>query len=303
MFSRLKLLSAAPQLLDALKSYSDSFQLERSWSHSGIHTVHLSLKKDEVNYNSWGIDTNEAVALAKSYMEMVERIHSTIMPSLWMTFDQKFVQNLNQDLISNFMSTTSGCAAHLTRSSCFKNSEEEIVERHSFTEICLKNISPLRIYNNTLIWRAPNNYFVSLAYYLIPDGGVIFGAGAGSNENKAILKAQFELSGAVAWSRNPSNVKMLMESNCSTGSSFVRKKHLLLNDLPAFMQKTAPNGIVKSVDVYYGCIDLLPEFSNVAGLNVTRAVSPDLIPFSFLPLREQPFGALFDSELEHCVVV
>ncbi len=282
MFSRLRLLLVAPKILQALQEIAGDVYIEKVWVSNNIKTVHVSLEYNNKRYDTWGADSNEALALAKSLMEMVERLHADKVPAGWPASDS---------LVQQYLSTTSGCAAHLDYNSAASASRLELIERHQMLRAFLLSESPMLSTDSHFIWKSVNQTFVSLAYKKLVEGGYVFGSGAASTIDMANEKASHEISGITAWSKNKRNLEHLKSSTQENGPSKIQAYHLQLESLPSFLYRSDIQQD-SSVDIQTNSVELLEPFREIPGLVVVRSFSNYLQPFSFLPHSEMRLNPL-----------
>lgn len=301
MLSKIRLLAKSGYLLDALKSCCDDVQISASWHHAEVHTIHVSAKHEGKSLNAWGADKNESIALAKSLVELGERIHLKHTPNHWVNQSTGEIRThydlQNQwPILSNFMQTTSGMAAHFDRLEAQKNALNEMIERHVITKAMLEGIKAKAISKNTFIWQGPLETFVALIRHDTGNCRFVYGTAASKCASSAIEGAKREISALIHWSQNVANVNHLINTSVANRPSEIQAYHLSetheISALNSSCTKATPISTeITSNDIWMADITPHQSFLNL-GLKITRAFSPRMQPLYFGKLAEGPINQI-----------
>lgn len=283
-------------------------QLTTCWVNKKTKTIHVSAKYDGRNLNAWGTDTNESLALAKALVELTERIHLRTAPIAWLNASSK--QTLSHavllstwPILTAFMQTSSGMAAHYNEKNARKNALHEIIERHVITKAMLEGIAPRKIENDRFEWKGPFQTTVALVRHQMREqGSYLFGTAASSNFQEALAGATREISALIPWSQNAANVSHLLKTAISNRPSEIQAYHIeQKRQINILETSNSEEQILSShitlEDVWFTDIPLLKPFERT-GIKVVRAFSPLMQPLYFGKLAEGPINP-FAVDIHH----
>lgn len=301
MLSKLHLLMKSGDLLNAIKNYCTDVQLSASWEQNQVITIHLSTVSHGRRIHAWGSDRNESIALAKSLVELVERIHLMQAPATWQNLlsgELKTHKDLQSEwpVLSYFMATSSGMAAHFKRTESQKNSLHEIIERHVITRAMLQGVKAKAIFNDTFVWQGPLQTYVALVRHDTGNSRYVYGTAASKNMRSAIEAAKREISSTISWSRNSANINHLLKTAVANRPSEIQAFHLSESQDISVLDSTCSiltpdlSGIT-SKDIWIADITPLEAFAKL-GIKITRAFSPLMQPLYFGKLSEGPINPL-----------
>ena len=264
-------------------------------------TVHVSASFQGNRLNAWGADTNESLALSKALVELTERIHIRTIPITWQNaFSKEALTHADVliawPILSAFMQTSSGMAAHFDRSEAQLNSLDEIIERHVITKAMLEGIKAQAILNDTFLWKGPLNRHVALIRYDSGHGKYVYGTAASKSVNGAIDAARREISALIPWSQNAANISHLLKSAIANRPSEIQAYHLTHSTQigvldPSFKNESPVSLGISSKDIWTADIRPHDSFKNL-NLKITRAFSPFMQPLFFGRLSDGPINPL-----------
>lgn len=297
MLSSIHLLLKLPELINAVQDTVSDFHSEICWVGDQYFTIHVTALYKGHKYSAWGIDKNETLAFAKAVMELIERLHLNMKPCSWKNLDTNESIEHNEirqkfPIVDIFCETSSGVAAHLSKSCAINGSVAEIIERHVLTKATLESISPQENSNNTYIWQGPLNYHVCLMAHKLQSKGMILSSSAHKNPGQLIKASIKEISSMKEWCKNSHNVESLLSNYERGRPSEIQAYFLTGNPNLSFLEKrnesiVSPN--IKNEDIWISEVPLLPNFKSIRSLYITRAFSPLMQPLQF--------GKLVDSTI------
>jgi hypothetical protein len=297
MLSNIHLLLKLPTLIKAVKNTVSDFHSEICWVGDQYFTIQITALYKGHKYSAWGIDKNETLAFAKAVMELIERLHLNLTPLKWKNFETNQVvthQEIQRlfPIVDKFCETSSGVAAHLSKSSAINGSVAEIIERHVLTKATLESISPKENSSDTYIWKGPLKHHVCLMAHKLPSKGMIFSSSAHKNLSQLIKASIKEISSMKEWCKNSYNVESLLSNYEKGRPSEIQAYFLTENPNLSFLERqnesiVSPN--IEKKDIWTSEVTLLPNFKNIRSLYVTRAFSPLMQPLQF--------GKLLDSTI------
>jgi hypothetical protein len=290
VLNKLRLLLNSGELLDTIKSCCEDVQISGCWNHERLTTVHISASFKGNRLNAWGADKNESVAIAKSLVELVERIHIKVIPKSWknLSSGEQLADTEVQrkwPILQSFLQTSSGMAAHFNKSEAYRNSLSEIIERHVITKAMIEGINAQAILHDTFLWKGPLNRHVALIRHDTGDGKYVYGTAASKSANEAINSAKREISALIPWSKNAANITQLLKSATSNQPSEIQAYHLTHSSQigildPSFIDESPVSIEVSSEDIWIADIQPHDSFKNL-NLKITRAFSPLMQPLFF----------------------
>ncbi len=301
MLNKLRLLLNSGELLGALKASCSDLQISDCWLNENMKTIHVSANYQGRRLNAWGSDKNESVALAKSLVELTERIHLRLPPQTWQNMGTGKTKNHDQllsesPILSSFMQTSSGMAAHFSKTEAQTNSLNEIIERHVITRAMLQGIRARAISNNVFLWNGPLHTHVALIRHDTGSNKFIYGTAASKNASAAVEAAKREISALIPWSHNSANINHLIKTAVANRPSEIQAYHLSephkIFVLDSMSLSTPPDQSgIKSDDVWFA--DIAPvEAFKILNLKLTRAFSPKMQPLFFGKLSDGPINPL-----------
>lgn len=301
MLSELRLLLNSGELLDALKTSCSDLQISDCWLYGNMKTIHVSANYLGRRLNAWGSDKNESIALAKSLVELAERIHLRLLPSAWQNMGtgktKRHDELLNESpILSSFMQTSSGMAAHFSKNKAQSNSLNEIIERHIITKAMLQGIRARAISNDVFLWNGPLDTYVALIRHDIGNSKFIYGTAASNTERAAIEAAKREISALIPWSQNTANIDHLVKTAVAYRPSEIQAYHLSKSQSfdvldPTCLSGSADQSGIKTEDIWFADIAPIEAFKSI-GLKLTRAFSPKMQPLFFGKLSDGPINPL-----------
>ncbi len=299
MLSNLRLLLLTDELISCLKECVSDLRIEESWRHDEIKTINISATYSGRKISAWGSSKNEAIALSKSVMELIERIHITQEPTHWINRKNKIKIDHTEALkrfpvLNQFMNTSSGVAAHLNKKRAELTSIAEIVERHSITKAILINQSPKYIHNEIKVWNEFDGYFVALYEFKVPGYGYLYSSAASTNLKMALKKVKEEISPLKCWSKHKENIEELIRSKDTEGPLEIQRYHLNRNfDLPFLniVKKSTPSPFPDE-DIWIAQIAPIKQFAKIRSLVITRAFCPVFQPLFFGSIQANKINPL-----------
>ncbi len=299
MLSRLRLLLNSGELLDAIKYCCEDVQISGCWNHDQLKTVHISASFEGNRLNAWGADRNESIALAKSLVELVERIHIKVIPISWknVSSGEQISDNKIQNkwpILQSFLQTSSGMAAHFNNKNAKQNALNEIIERHVITKAMLEGIKAKAIINDIFLWKGPLKRHIALIRHNTGDGKYVYGTAASESEFGGVNAAKREISALIPWSQNSANISHLLKVATPNRPSEIQAYHIeQKRQIEIFETSNAEQQIISShitlEDVWFADIPLLKSFEKT-GIKIVRAFSPLMQPLYFGKLSDGPIN-------------
>jgi hypothetical protein len=275
-------------------------QLTTCWIHNETKTIHVSAIYEGRILNAWGADSNESLALSKALVELTERIHLRTTPFTW--HNALSNKALTQDevllawpILTAFMQTSSGMAAHYNHKNAKQNALHEIIERHVITKAMLEGVAPKKIDSDSFNWNGPFQTNVALVRHQTKEqGSYLFGTAASFNSKEALAIAARELSALIPWSQNSANISHLLKVATPNRPSEIQAYHIeQKRQIEIFETSNAEQQIISShitlEDVWFADIPLLKSFEKT-GIKIVRAFSPLMQPLYFGKLSDGPIN-------------
>lgn len=289
MLSNIYLLLKLPELIKAVKDTVSDFHSEICWVGDQYFTIHVTALYEGHKYSAWGIDRNETLAFAKAVMELIERLHLNITPCSWKNLKtNESIEHgeirLKFPIVDVFCETSSGVAAHLSKSCAINGSVAEIIERHVLTKVTLESISPKENSNDTYLWQGPLNHHVCLMAHKLPSKGMIFSSSAHKNLSQLIKASKKEISSMKEWCKNSYNVESLVSKYEKGRPSEIQAYFLTETPNLSFLEKQNESIVspyIENKDIWISEVQLLPNFKKIRSLYITRAFSPLMQPLQF----------------------
>lgn|GEM_PF-5168190 len=301
MLNKLRLLLNSGELLNALKASCSDLQISDCWLNENMKTIHVSANYQGRRLNAWGSDKNESVALAKSLVELAERIHLRLPPKSWQNMNTGKTKSHDElltesPILSSFSQTSSGMAAHFNRSAALNNSLNEIIERHVITKAMLQGIRARAVSNDVFLWNGPLQTHVALIRHDTGSNKFIYGTAASNTASAAIEGAKREISALIPWSQNFANIDHLLKSATANRPSEIQAYHLShshrISALDSRCLSTPPDQSgITAEDIWFADIAPIDAFKDLC-INITRAFSPKMQPLFFGKLSNGPINPL-----------
>ena len=299
MLNKLRLLLNSGELLDAIKCCCEDVQISGCWNHDKLNTVHTSASFEGNRLNAWGTDINESIALAKSLVELIERIHIKEIPISWINMssgeqisDSKFQNKWH--ILQSFLQTSSGMAAHFNNKNAKQNALYEIIERHVITKAMLEGVKAHAILNDIFVWKGPLECQIAVVRHNTGNGKYVYGTAASESVSRAVSAAKREISALIQWSQNSANVSHLLQEATPNQPSEIQAYHLEQKRVIDIFEASNPEEQIISShitlkDIWFAEIPLLNPFERT-GIKVVRAFSPLMQPLYFGKLSEGPIN-------------
>ena len=288
-------------LLNAVKRCCSDVQVSGCWQFEHTKTIHISAIFEGRRINSWGADKNEAVALSKSLVELVERIHLKQSPIYWeneFSGEQRPHTEIQNDwpILSSFMQTSSGMAAHFNKNVSRLSSVNEIIERHVITKAMLQGIKAKALSSNTFVWQGPLRTSVALVRHDTGNAKYVYGTAASKSMRSAIEAAKREISALISWSQNAANINHLLNTAVAHRPSEIQAYHLSESEKISILDSShsllpPDSSGITAKDIWVSDIAPHEAFAR-SGINITRAFSPLMQPLFFGKLSEGPINPM-----------